>query len=72
MQRDVYTARESKETNHMTRWMSRFALLTAVAGILSSALVMGCGGGEEAETTTTTTDANGATNQATTTTTTDD
>lgn len=31
----------------MKQWMNRFALLAAIAGILSSALVMGCGGGEE-------------------------
>lgn len=43
----------------MKNWMSRFALLAAIAGIMSSALVMGCGGGAEDDAT-----ANAGTNNA--------
>lgn len=56
----------------MKKAINRFALLAAVAGILGSTLVMGCGGGDEATTETTATDANGATNTTTTTTKTED
>lgn len=38
----------------MKMWMSRFALLAVLGGLMCSALVVGCGGPAEEETTTTT------------------
>ena len=34
----------------MTKWMSRFALLAVVGGLLASMLVVGCGGSTPEET----------------------
>jgi hypothetical protein len=49
---NIYTPRDSetfKEDCKMQKWMSRFALLAVLGGLMASALVVGCGGPAEEE-----------------------